>query len=75
MAKYATRVVDTGSNFATGVVDTGDKFPTGVVDIYPWCTLTFVYLRKILKKLETVLMGYFGAGGKLIHEKPEAKIS
>ena len=31
---------------------------------------------RILEKFETVLMGYFGAGGKLIHEKnQEQKIS
>jgi hypothetical protein len=29
--KFATGVVDTGSNFAAGVADTG-KFATGVVD-------------------------------------------
>jgi hypothetical protein len=27
------------------------------------------YLREFSKKFETVLMGYSGAGGKLIHEK------
>ncbi len=27
------------------------------------------YLRKFSKKFETVLMGYSGAGEKLIHEK------
>jgi hypothetical protein len=34
-----------------------------------WCTLTCEYLREFSKKFETVLMGYLGAGGKLIHEK------
>ncbi len=38
---------------------------------YQWCTLTCEYFRKFLKKFETVLMGYSGAGGKLIHEKNE----
>jgi hypothetical protein len=39
-----------------------------------WCTLACEYLREFLKKFETVLMGYSGAGGKLIYEKkPEAK--
>ncbi len=34
------------------------------------------YLREFSKKFETVLMGYSGAGGKLIHEKnQEQKIS
>ncbi len=40
---------------------------------YRWCILTCEYLREFSKKFETVLMGYSGAGGKLIHEKPEAK--
>ncbi len=31
--------------------------------------LTFEYVREFSKKFETVLMGYSGAGGKLIHEK------
>jgi hypothetical protein len=36
--------------------------------------LTCEYLREFLNKFATVLMGYSGAGGKLIHKKPEAKI-
>ncbi len=36
---------------------------------YQWCTLTCEYLCEFSKKLKTVLMGYSGAGGKLIHEK------
>jgi len=39
------------------------------VSLIPWCTLTCKYLREFSKKFETVLMGYSGAGGKLIHEK------
>ncbi len=35
---------------------------------YRWCTLTWEYLSEFTK-FETVLMGYSGAGGKLIHEK------
>jgi hypothetical protein len=57
--KFAAGVVDTGGNFSAGVVDTGGKFATGVVE----------YLREFSKKFESVLMGYSGAGGKLIHEK------
>ncbi len=34
-----------------------------------WWTLTCEYLREFSKKFETVLMGYSGAGGKLIHKK------
>ncbi len=49
--------------FATGVVDTG-----GALDLR--------ISPRIKKKIETVLMEYSGAGGKLIkliHIKPEAK--
>jgi hypothetical protein len=36
--------------------------------------LTCEYLREFSKKFEMVLMGYSGAGGKLIHKKKlEAK--
>ncbi len=41
-----------------------------------WSTLICEYLREFSKKFETILMGYSGAGGKLIHEKnQEQKIS
>ncbi len=43
------------AKFAAGVVDTGGA--------------TCEYLREFSKKFETVLMGYSGAGGKLIHKK------
>ncbi len=36
---------------------------------YRWCTLTCEYLLEFSKKFELVLMGYSGAGGKLIYEK------
>ncbi len=42
---------------------------------YQWCTLTCEYLREFLKKFITVLLGYSGAGGKLIHEKTRSKKS
>ena len=35
----------------------------------PVSTLSCEYLREFSKNFETVLMGYSGAGGKLIHEK------
>jgi hypothetical protein len=35
--------------------------------------LTCEYLREFSKKIKTVLMGYFVAGGKLIHEKNRSK--
>jgi hypothetical protein len=39
-------------------------------------TLNCEYLREFSKKFETILMGYSGAGGKLIHEKNQkSKIS
>jgi hypothetical protein len=39
-----------------------------------WSTLSCEYLQEFSKKIEAVLMGYSGAGGKLIDkEKPEAK--
>ncbi len=68
MAKFAPGVVDTGGNFAAGVLDTGGKFASGVVETggAPW----FANISENLKKkFETVLLGYSGAGGKLIHEK------
>ncbi len=49
-------------SFVTSVSDTGGS------------TLSCEYLRDFWKKLEMVIMGYSGAGGKLIHKKkPEAK--
>ncbi len=39
-----------------------------------WCTLNCEYLREFSKKIETALMVYSRAWGKLIHEKkPEAE--
>jgi hypothetical protein len=40
-----------------------------------WCTLTCKYLREFSKKIETVLMEYSGAEGKLIYEKTSSKKS
>ncbi len=40
-----------------------------------WSTLSCQYLRDFWKKFETVLMGYSGAGGKLIHKKTRSKKS
>ncbi len=84
--QIATDVVDTGGKFAAGVVDTGGKFATGINNTsetgdkicrwcrwYRWCTFTCKYLREFSKKFETVLMGYSGAGGKLIQEKYQKK--
>jgi hypothetical protein len=53
--------------FAGGVIDTGGKFGAGVIETggAPW----LANILRIFEKFETVLMGYSGAGGKLIHEK------
>ncbi len=40
-----------------------------------WSTLSCEYLHDFWKKFETVLMGYCGAGGKLIHKKTRSKKS
>jgi hypothetical protein len=74
--------------FAAGVVNTGGKLPpvsttlaklvakfaAGVVDTggAPFLANISANFRK---KFETVLMGYSGAGGKLIHEKTISKKS
>jgi hypothetical protein len=73
---------DSGKRFLTsGIVDTGGKFATvsktlaklvakfapGVIVNGRWCTLICEYLREFSKKIVTVLMGYSGAGRKLIH--------
>ncbi len=59
------------AKFAAGVVDIGGKFAAGLVDI----ALTCEYLCEFSKNSETVLMGYSGAGGKLIHKKTRSKKS
>ncbi len=64
--KFAAGVVDSGGNFAAGVVDTGGKFVTSVVDTGGAPLLANISAN-FRKKFETVLMGYSGAGGKLIN--------
>jgi hypothetical protein len=60
--------------FAIGVIDTSGKFAAGVVDQV--VHLDCEYLREFSKKIETILVGYSTAGGKLIHEnKQKQKIS
>jgi hypothetical protein len=54
------------AKFAVGVTLVANLPP---VSLNWWCTFTCEYLREFSKKIETVLMGYSGAGGKLIHEK------
>ncbi len=80
--QIATDVVDIGGKFDAGITDTCGKFApvsttleklvanfaAGVIDTggAPWLANISANFRK---KFETVLMGYSGAGGKLIHEK------
>jgi hypothetical protein len=64
--------------FATGVADTGGNLPpvslTPVANLPPVSLMPVVHLDLRISKFETVLMGFYGAGGKLIEEKkPEAK--
>jgi hypothetical protein len=78
---FATGVIDTGGKFAADVDVTGGKLPpvsttlAKLVAKLPTVSLTPVvhlYLRifpHIFEKIQTVRMGYSGAGGKLIHEK------
>jgi hypothetical protein len=71
--------------FAAGIVDTGGKLPpvsttlAKLVAKFAACvvdsTLTCEISANVLKKFETVLMGYSGAGGKLIHAKARSKKS
>jgi hypothetical protein len=46
-----------------------DFFHLPPVSTTPVVNLELQYLREFSKKFETVLMGYSGAGGKMIHEK------
>jgi hypothetical protein len=58
----ATTLAKLVAKFAAGVVDTsGALIPVVHIDLR--------ISLQIYKKFETVLMGYSGAGGKLIHEK------
>jgi hypothetical protein len=59
--------VDTGGKFAAGVVDTGGKLLP--VSLIPVANLDLRIFPRIFEKFKTVIMGYSGAGGKLIHEK------
>jgi hypothetical protein len=70
----AANFVDTGGNFAAGVIDTGGKFATGVVDTGGAPLLANISAN-FRKKIETVLMVYSGAGGKLMKKNQKQKIS
>jgi hypothetical protein len=77
------------SDIAAGIVETGGKFATGINNtserLHWWQNLPPVSLipvgggapslAKFRKKFETVLMGYSGAGRKLIYEKNQKQTS
>ncbi len=76
------KFVDTGGKFATGInntSETGGKICRRCRWYrwkichrrrwYQWSTLSYEYLREFSKKFETALMVYWGAWGKLIHQK------
>ncbi len=80
--QIATGVVDTGGKFTTGIKNTSEtggkichlcRWQRWQISHrcrwYRWRTLICEYISEFSKKFETVLMGYSGAGGKLIHEK------
>jgi hypothetical protein len=81
VAKFASVVLDNSGKFAAGIVDTGGNYAAGVIaNLPPVSLILVVHLDlqislRIKKKLETFLMGYSGAGGKLIHEKTKSKKS
>jgi hypothetical protein len=60
--------------FAAGVVPVGE-FATGINNTSETGGKICEYFREFSKKFEMVLMGYSGAGGKLIHEKTRSKKS
>jgi hypothetical protein len=66
-------IVDTSGKFATGINNTsesGGKFSSGVVDTGgKFAVRVVVTVGEFAKKFITVLMEYFGARGKLSHEK------
>jgi hypothetical protein len=68
-------VVDTGGNLPPASLTPVPNLPpvstilVKLVANLPPVSLTLEYLREFLKKIETVIMGYSGTGGKLIHEK------
>ncbi len=84
MPLFTTSVIDTSG---TGVVDTGGKLPPVLttlsklvakwppVLLVPVVQLDLHYLCEFLNKIVMVLMGYSGAGGKLIHEKNQKQKS
>ncbi len=67
VAKFVAGIVDTSGKFATAVVDTGSNLPP--VSLIRMVHLDFRISPRILEKFKTVLMGYSGAGGKMTHEK------
>ncbi len=70
MENFAAGVIDNSGKFAAGVIDTSSNFSAGVVDTggAPWLAHISVNFRKNLKR---ALIEYYGAWGKLIHEKKQ----
>jgi hypothetical protein len=75
--KFATGVVDAGgksppvSLTPAEILSLVSLTPTTTLAklVANLLTLTCEYLHEFSKKFKTVLMGYSGAGGKLIHKK------
>jgi hypothetical protein len=63
----STTLVKLVAKFATDVVDTGGNLPP--VSFIPVVHLDLRISPRIFQKIETVLMGYSGAGGKLTDKK------
>ncbi len=66
MAKFAAGVVDTGGKPLVSLTPVAKLSPVSLILVMH---LDLRNLCEFSKKLETVLMGYSGAGGKLINEK------
>jgi hypothetical protein len=66
LPSVSTTLAKLVAKFATSVVDTCGK---PLVSLIPVVHLDLQNLCEFSKKFKTVLMGYSGAGGKLIHEK------
>jgi hypothetical protein len=72
VAKFTTGVVDTSGKFAADVIDT--VIPVAVLLLVSLIPVVHLDLcREFSKKFEFVLLGYSGAGGKLINEKTSSK--
>ncbi len=66
---YVNSTIQRCSNKIIKIFMIEDFFHLPPVSLTPVATLSCEYLRDFWKKFEMVLMGYSGAGGKLIHKK------